>query len=75
VVVVPAIGRIMYFGLQDGRNVLWHDPAQYGRVLPTGGAFRENGEFVWTNFGGDKVWPTEQSEFQRINGHAWPPDH
>ena len=28
-----------------------------------------------TNFGGDKVWPNQQSEFVKINGHSWPPDH
>jgi len=75
VVVVPAIGRIMYFGFRDGDNVLWNDARQYGRVLPPGGAFEEDGKLAWTNFGGDKVWPTEQEEFERINGHAWPPDH
>jgi uncharacterized protein DUF4380 len=75
VVVVPAIGRIMYFGFQGGQNVLWNDPDQNGRVLPTGSAFQEDGAYTWTNFGGDKVWPTEQDAFERINGHGWPPDH
>jgi hypothetical protein len=27
------------------------------------------------NFGGDKVWPTPQDEFPRLNGRPWPPDH
>ena len=75
VVVVPAIGRIMYFGFRDDDNILWNDASQYGRVLPPGGAFEEDGKYAWTNFGGDKVWPTEQDQFERINGHAWPPDH
>lgn len=76
VVVVPAIGRIMYYGFVGGENILWSDPALYGQVLPDG---RPNvdaeGQYTWTNFGGDKVWPNQQSEFVEINGYAWPPDH
>lgn len=75
VVVVPAIGRIMYYGLAGGKNILWEDPEHYGKVLP-GEPFKdEEGAYAWTNFGGDKVWPNQQSEFGTINGHAWPPDH
>ena len=74
-VVVPAIGRIMYYGFKDGENVLWNDPQQFGKVLP-GEPFKdEEGEYAWTNFGGDKVWSNQQSEFADINGHGWPPDH
>lgn len=72
VVVVPAIGRIMHYGFTDGDNVLWHDPSYYGKTLPYGQRLPNN---EWANFGGDKVWPTEQSQFPAINGHAWPPDH
>lgn len=76
VVVVPAIGRIMHYGFADGDNILWSDPQFHGQVLPDGVPnLDEEGQFAWTNFGGDKVWPNEQSEFERINGHAWPPDH
>lgn len=74
-IVVPAIGRIMYYGFKDGENVLWNNPKYFGKVLP-GEPFKdEEGKFTWTNFGGDKVWPNQQSEFVEINGHAWPPDH
>jgi hypothetical protein len=75
VVVVPAIGRIMHYGFADGENILWEDPQHYGKTLK-GEPYRdEEGKFAWTNFGGDKVWPNQQSEFAAINGHAWPPDH
>ena len=73
-VVVPQIGRIMYYGFADGENFLWEDPAEYGKVLP-GEPFKdEEGAYAWTNFGGDKVWPNQQSEFAAINGRSWPPD-
>jgi len=75
VVVVPAVGRIMFYGFENGDNILWDDPALYGKTLPYGKPFTQNGQMTWANFGGDKVWPTEQSQFPVINGHAWPPDH
>jgi len=75
VVVVPAIGRIMHYGFTDSDNILWHDPTFYGKTLPYGQPYMKNGSMEWANFGGDKVWPTEQSQFPNINGHSWPPDH
>ncbi len=75
-VVVAQIGRIMHYGFKDGKNILWSDPQFSGKVLPKGEPFKDAaGQYVWTNFGGDKVWPNQQSEFAAINGHAWPPDH
>ncbi len=75
-VVVPQIGRIMHYGFVGGENILWSDPQFHGSTLPGGEPSRdEEGQYTWTNFGGDKVWPNQQSEFGDINGHAWPPDH
>ena len=31
VVVVPAIGRIMYYGFVGGENILWSDPELHGQ--------------------------------------------
>ena len=76
VVVVPQIGRIMHYGFVGGENILWSDSQHHGKVLPGGKPnLDEEGQFAWTNFGGDKVWPKQQSEFARITGHSWPPDH
>ena len=58
VVVVPAIGRIMYYGFVGGENILWSDPELHGQVLPDGQPnVDEEGQYVWTNFGGDKSGP------------------
>jgi len=73
-VVVPSIGRILYYGFLDGENVLWENPECSGRTLPPGGPAEEGGAPAWINFGGDKVWPTEQSQWPKTNGYAWPPD-
>ncbi|MEE3233098.1 MAG: DUF4380 domain-containing protein [Candidatus Latescibacterota bacterium] len=75
VVVVPQIGRIMHYGFVNSENILWSDKEFHGQTLPNGEPNRdEEGAFAWTNFGGDKVWPNEQSEFEKINGFSWPPD-
>jgi hypothetical protein len=75
VVVVPEIGRILSYGFVDGPNVLFEDPALAGRMLPGEGRFHEEaGAPEWLNFGGDKVWPTEQSRWPETNGLDWPPD-
>jgi len=73
VVVVPAIGRVMHLGLADGPNLLWENPALAGRTLP-GAPLVENGQPVWANFGGDRVWPSEESWFPKLNGAPRPPD-
>ncbi len=75
VVVVPEVGRILFYGLTDDTNVLYEDRALAGRTLPAPGQFyAEQGAPVWLNFGGDKVWPTEQSRWPETNGVGWPPD-
>ena len=74
-VVVPAIGRIMHYSFTDGENIIWTNPKLYSQVLTDKPRTSENGKYIWANFGGDKVWPNQQSEFKRINGYSWPPDH
>ncbi len=75
VVVVPAIGRIMYYGFMKGENILWNSPVFLGKSLPAGKPMIKNGEIIWANFGGDKVWPIPENEVKDINGYRWPPDH
>ena len=75
-VVVPMIGRIMHYGFTDDENIIWTNPEFYGQVLADDKPrTNKKGRPVWTNFGGDKVWPNQQSEFERVNGYSWPPDH
>ncbi|MDJ0956239.1 MAG: DUF4380 domain-containing protein [Arenicellales bacterium] len=74
-VVVPTIGRIMHYGFADDENIIWTNPEFYGQALTDKPRTNKNGKPIWTNFGGDKVWPNQQSEFEHINGYSWPPDH
>lgn len=52
VVVVPALGRIMYYGFAGERNVLWENPVLSSAATESGG---------WVNAGGDKIWPWPQA--------------
>jgi hypothetical protein len=67
VVVVPAIGRVMYYGPVGGPNLLWENPALLGKPPTTGPS--------WNNFGGDKVWPWPQDQWPQRIGRAWPPPY
>src|SRR5690348_2549005 len=68
-VVVPQIGRVMSFSLADGRNVLWNNPELAGQTVP-------RDDNTWHNFGGDKVWPTQQDWWIKYTSrNGWPPPY
>ena len=59
-VIVPTVGRVQQFRfVGDTNGALWENPRTLGRA-PTGSGF-------YPNFGGDKAWPSPQSEW------GWPP--
>lgn len=60
--VVPAIGRIVYYGPVDGPNMLWTDPAAPEHIAAD-----------WVNWGGDKIWLWPQEQWKARTGKAWPP--
>lgn len=69
-VVVPQIGRIMQFQWigQPGSNPIFVNGGLAGKVgadIP--------GD-TWANFGGDKLWPSPQSDWPNYAPQAWPPD-
>jgi hypothetical protein len=72
VVIVPEIGRIMEFGLLDDkgdkaelRSPFWNHPGV--------GVDLKSDSQGWTNYGGDKAWPSPQSNWLKILGKDWPP--
>jgi alpha-glucosidase len=69
VVVVPAIGRIMRFGLIDGSGV---DASPFW-VHPAAGAGLAADPNGWINYGGDKAWPAPQADWPKVTGRGWPP--
>ena len=68
-VIVPQIGRVMCFALSGGNNVLWNNPDLAGRTVPMD-------DNTWHNFGGDKVWPTQQDWWIKYTDRkGWPPPY
>ncbi len=66
-VVVPQVNRVMYFGRIGGTNALWNNDALAGQVVRAD-------DHQWHNFGGDKVWPTQQDWWERYSDRkGWPP--
>jgi len=66
-VVVPQVGRVMQFrfvGEQDGP--FWENESLLGKTA-------DPKLTEWQNFGGDKTWPSEQSQWPKIIDREWPP--
>ena len=60
--IAPSIGRIIHFGFNNQRNILW---------LNNNPKAENQG---WINWGGDKIWPAQQSNWNLIyGGGSWPP--
>lgn len=66
-IVVPTIGRVMQFRLAgESEGPFWENRAMDGK--PVNAASKE-----WGNFGGDKTWPSPQSEWPKVTPRGWPP--
>ncbi len=65
-VIVPSIGRVMQFRLIGEEGVFWENSEVAGKAVN----LKSND---WTNFGGDKPWPSPQAEWPKITPRAWPP--
>lgn len=67
-IIAPQIGRVLSFRLTGMDNVLWINDALAGKTAPVD-------DVEWRNFGGEKVWPTEQSLWPKLAGRAWAPPY
>jgi len=69
-VVVPTIGRIMSFQFvgQPETSPIFINREWDGKTVA------DADPATWAAFGGDKLWPSPQSEWPRHNVRAWPPD-
>lgn len=65
-VVVPEVGRVMEFGFVGEESPFWQKEALAGKKPDP----KAND---WVNFGGDKTWPSPQSDWPKITPRAWPP--
>lgn len=68
-VIVPQVGRVMSFSVTGGPNLLWNNEAIAGQTVP-------KDDHTWHNFGGDKVWPTQQDWWIKYTDrNGWPPPY
>jgi hypothetical protein len=68
-VVVPDVGRVMCFARTGGKNILYNNEELAGQTVL-------HDDHEWHNFGGDKVWPTEQDWWIRYTDRkGWPPPY
>jgi hypothetical protein len=68
-IIVPQVNRVMYFGLIGSPSALWNNDSLAGQV-------QLSDDHQWHNFGGDKVWPTQQDWWKRFSDRqGWPPPY
>jgi Domain of unknown function (DUF4380) len=68
-VIVPQIGRVMEFAAADGPNLLWVNPTLTGQTV-------DHDDAKWHNFGGEKIWPTQQDLWEKYaHRKGWPPPY
>ncbi len=64
-IVVPALGRVMSFKTETGKNWLWNATYAKGKTPDYAG---------WNNWGGDKTWLSPQSNWKNLGSEkGWPP--
>jgi hypothetical protein len=72
VVVVPDIGRVMQFHILDDKGQPTSGPFWQDARIKRDQPLQPDAE-GWTNTGGDKAWPSPQSDWLKVTGHGWPP--
>ena len=65
-IIVPTVGRIMQFRFIGEDGVFWENRELSGQKP-------DPKSTQWGNFGGDKSWPSPQSDWPRQSPRAWPP--
>ncbi len=69
-IIVPEIGRIMAFQFvgHPETNPIFINKDWKGKTVA------DTDPTTWAAFGGDKLWPSPQSEWPKHNVRGWPPD-
>ena len=65
-VIVPAVGRVMQFHFIGGGDVLFENRDLDGKAPDPASS-------EWVNFGGDKTWPSPQTDWPKMTKRSWPP--
>lgn len=67
-VVVPQIGRIIHFSYINEENLLYENSELEGQTFSAEKPYKVDSELTHAGFGGDRIWPTKQDDFEKMNG-------
>ncbi len=74
ILVVPEIGRIMYYGFLNGTNIFYENEQLEGIKFKTGDFFKENNTSQAPNLGGNRLLPCSEEYFNILTGSRHLPD-
>ncbi|ARV05198.1 hypothetical protein BTO04_00140 [Polaribacter sp. SA4-10] len=74
ILVVPEIGRIIYYGFTTGENIFYENQELEGTIFNTGAYFKKDHKIQAPNVGGNRVLPCSEEYFNTITGSRHVPD-
>ena len=70
-IIVPAVGRVMQFRFAGEEDGPFWENADLAGLAPDEDNEEQSRE--WRNYGGDRVWPSPQTDWRAIMSTNWPP--
>ncbi len=74
IIVVPEVGRILYFGFIDGSNIFYENNNLEGLQFQKGKYFTKEDKIQAPDIGGNRVLPCSEEYFHMITGSRHVPD-
>lgn len=74
IILVPEIGRIMYYGFVEGENIFYENQEFEGRAFSSGEYYKKDSKIQAPNVGGNRVLPCSEEYFHLLTGSRHVPD-
>ena len=74
IILVPEIGRIMYYGFVGGENIFYENQEFEGRAFSSGEYYKKDSKIQAPNVGGNRVLPCSEENFHLLTGSRHVPD-
>ncbi len=74
IILVPEIGRIMYYGFVGGENIFYENQEFEGRAFSSGEYYKKDSKIQAPNVGGNRVLPCSEEYFHLLTGSRHVPD-
>jgi hypothetical protein len=74
IILIPEIGRIMYYGFKGGENIFYENQEFEGRAFSSGEYYKKNSKIQAPNVGGNRVLPCSEEYFHLLTGSRHVPD-